>query len=231
MFANKLKQACVLLVLLGQTTVLAQSERYGGPAGGYYQPVPTWPVEMFHWQHHCSTALEGALRGWANLVQANGNYLISASQAAILAEQARWLSLDNRQRWVEYRQWLRTVNDTRRQNNIAQKRRVNDSRRNARYRVYRLSNQQLDHGTGYIAWPHVLQAREYRDMRMQLDRCFQQCARYGRSNADAEFEINECVAGLQQRLQGRRHKLERDEYVAAQKFLLGLKYHSQLVRG
>lgn len=66
-----------------------------------FTPTPSWPVEMFFNYHHASTAEEGAQRGRAQVIQAEANYLLNASQAGILNQQARSLALDNDQQWVE----------------------------------------------------------------------------------------------------------------------------------
>lgn len=227
MFASKLTLACILWVAVIQATALAQGERYSGPAGGYFPPVPPYPPDMFFTYHHASTAREGALRGMAALRYADGAYLVSASQAAILQEQARWLALDNQRRYIEYRIGLRLWREFERQAQSAKKRSRNEARRPAKLATYELSSQELDRATGQILWPVVLQSAAYDELRLQVDELFRYVVQYGVADEVTQREIRCCVEQLRRALRNNRRETNRSEYLAAQNFLCGLKYEGQ----
>ncbi len=228
MFACKLTHACVLWVAVLQATAVAQTERYSGPPGGHFPPVPPYPPDMFFTYDHASTAMEGALRGMAALRYADGSYLVNASQAAILREQARWLALDNKRRWVEYRIGLRIWREFERQARVTKKRIKNETNRAAKLAVYRLDSNELDRITGRISWPQLLQAAAYDDLRRKVDvLCRHKGAGYDLPAAVAKCEISECVERLRRALRADRSQLDKSEYLAAQNFLCGLKYEHQ----
>jgi hypothetical protein len=181
---------------------------------------------MFLRYHHASTAQEGALRGRAALRQADGNYLLSYSQAAILAEQHRWLALSNRQRWIEYRIGWRLWRDIEREARVAKKRHSNELLRPSKYAVYRLHSTQLDRATGQLTWPRALQAAEYNDLRQQLNSLFRYRVAYGSDESSIQNEIESCIARLRQDLRRSRGRLDGEQYFAAQRFLNGLLYES-----
>ena len=84
----------------------------------------------------------------------------------------------------------------------------------------------MDRETGRIEWPTVLQAAAFDDMRARLDGLFRARAAYSASDAATTAEIRACIWRLKTQLRGARSQLETTEYLAAQKFLSGLKYSS-----
>jgi hypothetical protein len=86
-----------VMMVLAASAAMAQSDyQYNDkPPGPFHQPVTPYPVEMGFSQDHSSTAAEGFQRGRAALIQAWGNFQLSASQAQILWEQARWMDREN----------------------------------------------------------------------------------------------------------------------------------------
>jgi hypothetical protein len=227
MVTKSIQHAFILLVLLGQSFAEAQSDRYEGPSGGFYPPVAPWPPEMFFRYHHASTALEGALRGMAALRHADGSYLMSASQAAILNEQARWLALDNRQRWIEFRIGLRHWREFDRQARVAKKRKANESRRQTRYAVYQLGSDQFDRISGQIYWPRMLRAAEYRLPRQRLNSLFRASAADVISATERRDETDRTIEDLRRALRSARLRFGRKEYDASNCFLNGLDYENE----
>lgn len=226
MFATKLHYGFLLLTLLSPASTLAQLCNYDEPPGGYHQPVSPLPPDFCFTYHHASTAAEGWLRGRAAVIHATGNYWLSVSQALICREQARWLALANRERWIEHCIQLRAFQEAERQRRIEQRRIANQARWLSKYKVYLLTPSQFDRATGEINWPAALQAAEYRGARERLAELFRQRAGYFDSPIGGDVELRQCVESLSRSLRRNIGTVDRTDYLTAQKFLCGLKYEN-----
>jgi len=231
-----------LVSLLTLSASIAQSpENYTSiGSGSIHQPVSPFPVEMGFSQHHSSTALEGALRGKAAVIQAWGNFELADSQAQILLEQARSLDRENdlaqtaalhaqQKMWRDNRIQARKTRDSR----VAEGRVILAARRATVYRdAYQLSPAELNAATGEISWPMTLRVARYEQDRARLDELFREHVSYGAPQDEMSREIARVVDRLTRTLQADIQFMPRDEYVAAQKFLKGLKYGAAaLVQG
>lgn len=218
-----MKTTCLFLTLvLVPAPAFAQSD-YGEsrPPGPFHQPVSPLPPELAFSYHHASTAAEGWLRGWAQVIHAVGNYWLSRSQSDILAEQSRWLNLTNNQRLVEFHDWKQA----RRTNRLEAKRAKNESKRAEKYRAaYELSVDELDRVSGAIAWPEALKGDRYAGPRRRLEVLFQSLVGYVGPRKNCASDIERATQRLTRELQRRRRELPQDDYLAAEKFLRGLKY-------
>jgi hypothetical protein len=189
--------------------------------------VPPLPPELGFSCHHASTALEGALRGAAQLKHATGNYWLALSQASICREEARWLALANRRRFVSDQISLREWRETDRQRRIAERRYANEAVRPAVYEVYRLKPSQLDRSTGAIAWPKVLLAPAYDEERNLLDALFRKEANVGLNFSGNAVGVARYVRRLSENLRRNRASMTRADYFAAEKFLCGVKHEAE----
>jgi hypothetical protein len=191
-----------------------------------YRPVSPLPPELGFCYDHASTALEGALRGQAQLTHAQGNYLLSLSQAQILSGVARSLQIENRGQWIDLRVANRNRLAAERQSSLAAQRAKNSALRHDRYRAaYRLSARQFDRTTGTIAWPALLLDEKYADVRTQIDELYRhQVAGF---LGERSVEIERTVERLQTAVRRDFRNLDREDYHAAQKFLRGLKYEPE----
>jgi hypothetical protein len=217
---------------IAATCVSQSPESYTAPVGPIYQPVSPYPVELGFTQHHASTAAEGFLRGKAAVIQALGTLELSQSQAAILRQQARALDRENdlqqtaalltqRKMWEDARYQARDERNARRLagQQLAAQRAVTVYRQ-----AYQLSASELDPITGEIFWPAVLQCEKFASQRAQLEQLIKQHFIYGQSQPETAAEIARTVDRCSQALRREIRWLPRDEYSAAQKFLMGLKY-------
>jgi hypothetical protein len=228
MSAKRFRIACILIVIVSQTTAaMAQSGDRDGWQTDFYQPVPPLPPELCFMYHHASTALEGALRGQAQSIHARGSYWLSIAQAMICREQARSLALGNQRRWIEYRITRRQWRELDRQLRITIQRKANDSRRPARTAVFRLEDSELNRFTGVIAWPIVLQAAEYNNESGRLSEIFRERAGYGELSPESSQQIARYTRTFSEKLLRNRSGMSRNDYLAAQKFLCGLKYEAE----
>jgi hypothetical protein len=183
--AKNLKLVCMVLIIVSHGSAgLAQNGEQERSYTDCYRPVPPLPPDLAFTNHHASTSLEGAIRGQAQLIRASGNFWLSLSQAMICHEQARAFVLDNKERWLEHsialRKWYEF--DHQRRNSI--QRQANDARRTDRNAIHRLTNDHLDRFTGAIAWPTILEAAVYNDLRERLNELFRARAKYGDTSGE-----------------------------------------------
>jgi hypothetical protein len=186
---------------------------------------------------HASTAAEGYLRGKATVIDSLGNFAVNSSQAAILSEQARSLNLDNNVKLTTTVQAQRKLIDDARfqvrkdfEVRAAEGRRVLADKRATVYRnIYELSTSELDLKTGAINWPTSLRTAKFDSSRNRLEELFREHVSYGGAHAETAREIARTVERLASSLRQDIRSLPREDYMAAQKFLLGLKYGAESV--
>lgn len=203
-----------------------------------YRPTPPWPPELGFSYDHASTVAEGWLRGMAAMIHARGNFWLSHAQATVMLEQAKWLKMANE---VEKVRSFGIKQELLRQHKIA-KRRAREvrsaegakklaERRQELYReVYQLSPNQLGRTTGVITWPEVLREEKFCQYRTQLERLFEHLVSEESSqNRGRRPAINSCVEHLRRELRREHREVEKEDYLAAQKFLISLNYEAEFM--
>jgi hypothetical protein len=195
------------------------------------QPVHyTTPFSYGH--YHASTAAEGYLRGKAAVIDAIGSFQINDAQAQILREHARALDRDNDLKQTEalHRQkkmWSDARVNARKDRLIraAEGQQLLSERRATVYgAAYRLSPAELNLQTGAISWPEALCDGKFQTNREQVDELFRELVGYGGAQPAKAVEVARSVDAFSKVLKSEIATMPRDEYLAAQKFLLGLKY-------
>jgi hypothetical protein len=217
--------------LIAAGTAVGQSS-YGVESGSTHYSQPYSYGYGSYGSYHASTAAEGFLRGRAAVIDALGNFEVNDAQAAILREQGRALDRENdlkqtqalhlqKKMWEDARFQARKDRDAR----IAEGRMVLAERRATIYReAYQLSSNELDIKTGKIAWPAVLQDSRFAANRARMEELFRQHVGYGVPRANMAGEIARSVDQWSRVLWSEVGSLSRENYLSAQKFLLGLKY-------
>jgi hypothetical protein len=219
-------------VLFAVTDAFGQSHvRYDG-AHVVTRHVHSYPVGFGFGRYHASTAAEGYLRGKAAVIEAAGNFEVLDAQAQILREQARALDRQNdlkqtaalhaqKKMWADARAQERREQELR----ATQGRELLAQRRATVYRqAYQLSADELNLITGEISWPDALRDARFESHRTRVEELFQRHVGYGRPQANTVQEISRAVDQLGRALRSASSSVAREEYVAAQKFLTGLKY-------
>jgi len=186
MSATKTTMLTLVALTLTATAVVAEDymageygHRYRAPyANGFYAP---------YGGYHASTALEGALRGKAAVIDAAGRFNRNTAEAAILAEQARTLQLENdEQEVVSYFNKKALNRDAREAASLPTPSVEDVLRYNQTRNPNRLSTYQLDPVSGAIHWPEVLRlpefaaGREALQQRIRRSWTFERQRRYGR---------------------------------------------------
>src|SRR5262245_5587458 len=220
-----------VLALVAAHRVAAQSGDYGSMTGGpsSYSPYMGSYSAPYGFS---STALEGALRGKAAVIDALGNFDVNEGQAAILREHARALDRDNdvqqtvalfaqQALWQQARDSARQARAVR---DAEGKLKFAELRSTVYKRAYSLSATELNPRTGEIYWPAALQALKFETGRRCVERLYPTLASYPDPQPELVEEIGRHVDALVRTLRTDMCNLPRDEYLAAHKFLRGLKY-------
>ena len=234
MFAKKFQGACVVLALLHQTSA-ALAQNNGSDYGWrerFYQPVAPLPPDLGFTYHHASTAGEGWQRGRAAVIHARGNYWLSVSQAAIQFEVARSLDQYNHRQWIAFCVANRERLKADRHESTEATRLRNEAQHSEKFEAaYRLAPEQLDRTSGEIAWPEVLKADAYGNLRQPLDDLFREQGHYAGKGDGRAANIVKCVESLRRAVRRDLGTFSRADYATAQRFLCGLKYEAEVPLG
>lgn len=234
-FAPAVFTTLAFLAMSSSLQAEAPEDYHHTPPGPFHQPVSPFPVELGLTQHHSSTAAEGFLRGKAAVIQARGNFRLSEAQAQILRQQARWLDRENdllqtqallaqKKVWADARTAEQKEQEARR----LEGQQLLATRQATLYRqVYQLSTEEFDSITAAINWPAVLQNEYFDRERQRVTELVKQQFAYGDPKPEMTTQINRAVEQLASSLRGVIREVPRDEYLAAQKFLTGLRYTTE----
>jgi hypothetical protein len=221
------------IVLVAASVTIAQSDpteslSFRGP---FYQPVSPTPVEMGFTQDHSSTYAEGAQRGRAAVIQALGNYQLSTSQASVIREQARALDRENclkqtqallaqKEMWSNAQIQSREQQATR----IAEgKKKIAEQEANTLREIYQPAPTEFDAKTGAITWPTVLRDDKYQSVRTRVEELVRVQVGYGDPQPGTAKEIARNIDSMRRTLARDVDNIPKDDYLAASKFLVGLK--------
>ncbi len=168
-----------------------------------------------------STAQEGADRGLAAVVQAQGHAELMKSEAAKNWEEAKTLEIQNRLRWTETYFEMRQVNRDKRAEEagprVTQEQAIRLAKMSA---TPRLRSTQLDPVTGHIEYPLILTQDIYKQYRDRLDTLFAQRAASGGSIRYDDFKaIQNTVSQFVELLQQHVSEYAAGDYGQARNFL------------
>ena len=197
---------CLVLTVIVLSTVVGQGQ-YWNYGGG-----------------HASTAAEGYANGLGNVVRSQGIYNQLTAQAAISAEQARQLQLDNKlkatQTFFEMRRMNREYTAAERGDNRTNKYTSPPPRR-------RLSVSQLDPVTGQITWMPVLMDQAFAPYRDELQSLFTLRAQH--QGGDVTFtQVRRVTDAMNAELKKQINYLQPQDYINARRFIDTLADESRL---
>ncbi len=221
-----------LLVAAGNGFAQTPTDYSNTPPGPFHHPVAPLPLEQGFTQDHASTAAEGFLRGKAQVIQARGNFLLSESQSRILRQQARWLDRENDLKQTQAlltqkKMWsdARTQEQKDRQTRSNEGQQLLAARQASVYRqAYQLSARDLDPISGALNWPAILQTEQLGEQCDRIGELVREQIAYGDPQPATAREIARAVDLCSRTLRSAMNTMPREEYLAAQKFLVGIKY-------
>jgi hypothetical protein len=211
----------VLLIWLGLAALAGPSSVFAQPPGAAYGG--------YGWGGGWGggTAAGNYQMGAADLTRAAGMYNLTTAMAAISAEQAQSMDIQNRLKATESYFEMRKMNQSYRAAESAA--RNHNTEGSFRYghaaMVKRLTIAKLDPITGKLDWPKILLRDKYAKYRQTLDRLFaQRAAAPGGLSGDAYQEaVNTCMA-LQDLLKQDLPEYQPNDWVQAKNFIDSLAY-------
>ena len=178
---------------------------------------------------HASTAAEGYANGMSNIIQSAGSFNLQTSQAAINAEQARSMNLDNRLKGTQTYFEMRRVNTDARKAEQSPGMSTEDSWRYAQmYVPKRPSPAQLDPVSGKIYWPMMLRDPRYDDYRSKIDQLFMQReVAHGGIGYEMYTQIVQVTNSLLDTLKKNIDLYNNGDYVRLKNFVESLAYEAK----
>jgi hypothetical protein len=171
-------------------------------------------------------------RSLGDVIRAQGEYNYLSSQAAIFANQARAMALQNA------RDYVQTYFDLRRANRMyrAYERGPRPSPEAwIRYaqadKPHRLSPGELDAVTGVISWPILLQTDSFARYRTELEAIFSNRAELGAINTWGYLKIDQTAQAMLEELKTQVASVPPDEYIRAKRFIEGLAFEAKYPAG
>ncbi len=205
---NRFPRWAVAWAIVVSLTAGLCEAKWGGGYGG-------WGM---NWS---STAQEGADRGLATVVRAQGYANLQNSEAAKNWEEAKTLEMQNKLRWSETYFEMRQVNRDNRSAEAGPRVTQDQAIRLAKMAAPpRLQSTQLDPVTGHIEYPLILTSDIYKQYRDRLDSLFSQRAASGGSIRYDDFKaIETTISQFIEVLQKHVSEYAAGDYGRARNFL------------
>ena len=181
------------------------------------------------WGGHASTAAEGSLNGIGNVIQSAGSYNLQTSQAAINAEQARTMNINNRLLGTQTYFEMRKVNQAATKAEQLPGLTTEDTWRIAQSNMpKRMTQMQLDPVTGRIYWPLELQAPQFEQYRKSLDKLFvQRETSHGGIGYETFTQIQDITNSMLADLDKNIAKFSTGDYVKMKNFIESLQFEAR----
>ena len=174
---------------------------WGGYYGGGYSPV------------------EGAQRGYADVIRSRGMAAEDYSRARINNEEARSKYLDNKLKWTEIYWQRKRLGEAELAKDYAKDRarRENWMEATRGRKPETLPASQFDPNSGGLDWPEQLQEPVYAEQRQKIEEELELQASTGTSSN--AHEIRNAAREMQAILKGRIRDMTPNDYIACRKFL------------
>jgi hypothetical protein len=200
----------LLLIIVCEAADVRGQVYYGG-----YRPYGYGAWGGAYPGYYGGTVAGSAAAGMGAMIQAQGAYNQMTAQAAISAEQARSLALDNKLKSAQTYYQLQRLN---------QENRAEQERQRLAARVDytppprpRLSSEQLDPVTGAIAWPATLTGADFLPERTKLDELF--AARARNPALASASQVTADVLAMRNKLDAKFESVAQGDFFAARHFL------------
>ncbi|MDP6444628.1 MAG: hypothetical protein QGG36_28735 [Pirellulaceae bacterium] len=202
----------LIVVALTATSSFAQTNRY-------FAPAPLRSPALY--QHHASTYEEGVLRGAADAIRASGEYQYNASLSRVYNQEAISRYLDNEVKKTTTYFEKRRINRMARAQENGPKPSQEKLNQFARSRAPKaLTDVQYTPELGRVAWPSGLNSPQFEAHRAAIDSLV---AKRAPNNTQVDQAIQQVAADMAGVLKSEIRSMSPSEYVAAKKFLTGLK--------
>jgi len=219
------------VAILSAATLMMTGNAVAQPPQPYFPPgYGGWGGGYGGWNYggYASTPAEGYARGMADIVRAQGQYNLLTSAAMINVEQARKQYIENRMDWTNTYFEMRRMNKEYRDAERGPRPTQEDWIRYARDGAPdELSPSQLDPLTGKVAWPRVLLADKYAELRNQIDSNLAARATTGQLATEEYLKTLDDINALSAALEMDIRDYPPKDYLYAKKFLGSLSFALQ----
>lgn len=171
-----------------------------------------------------ATPYSAAVRSQAQMTMAQGAAAENYAKAAVSAEQARSLYLENQARFIQLRRANRDAKDTRLEQEKEQRKATSSLRPAPKplTQIYpRLSSDQIDPLTGAIHWPECLMDKDYESDKKTVEDALKTQAEYGANDRTTKI-ISDASHKMMRLLSGHYGSLGPEEYAPCKRFLNSL---------
>ena len=178
--------------------------------------------------HHAATAAESFARGQAELTRARGQYNRMTAEARVLVADAQQHEIENRQHRINGYYSMRERN---RQEQAAKRGPRSTSEQLGRIaaasKPANLSPAELDRATGEIAWPSILQTREYDMFRADVEELAARWVKTQSLGADELEQTQRVTKEMLAQLKTQVREIPSYRYTATRRFVESLGYQLQ----
>jgi hypothetical protein len=221
------------LLLAGTENLSAQNYNQSGSAAGNSVIAPP-PISNSNYSGYGSygsnpgTAAGSYLYGLGDVVRAQGEYNLNSSAAAVNLTEARRRELDNWKNYVDAYYYTRRVYQNELAEKTAKDRKYNEEwvRNHASMKPQRLQATELDPLTGKIQWPVVLRTGGYEDQCAQLQKLFQERAKYGALSYESYQKVTKLTNAILADLRTNIRNYSSNDWLAAKDYLEKLAYEA-----
>lgn len=195
------------------------------------EPAIAYPSSNFNWLRHSSTAQEGALRGAAAFVEAQGQANYMNSLGALNYQEAYRRAIENsvnrleayyvrKDLWHDHQEkYRRRPLDEEGYNKLAASRTPN-----------RLTADQYDTETGELRWPYPLDAKAFTEAREAVEKRLAERSVDNAGWGSRHYEqLRRDVEAMREILSSGRTVLAPDQYVRADSFLDSVLWEGRFV--
>lgn len=213
---RKLWLGLLTLLAFGWIAESAMAQFWYRPPVYPYGPYPNYGSAYYGGGY---SPVEGAQRGFADVIRSSGEAAESFSRARINNEEARSRYLDNKLKWTEVYWQRKRLGEAELAKDHAKDRERRDNwlEYKRRRQPDTLTTSQFDPQTGQIEWPAVLQGELFAEYRERIETELQQQATSGADSNSAN--VRNLARQMQGLLKDQIHDLPANDYIAARNFL------------
>jgi hypothetical protein len=188
-------------------------------------PVQPAPWVYVGGLHHASTAAESYARGYADLVQAQGQYDLLASHAMINLAEARRLETENRVARTEAYFRMREINRSHRNGDpaVRSSQYTLTSHNRVTHHGKESGPQPFDPREGRVAWPKVLKDDVFKSYRAEVEQIVRKQAGVVAVSESDRSTLVEASQNIVSELRNRIREYSPQDYVDAKRFLATLR--------
>ncbi len=211
------------LTLLAASTADAQVYHRSYASFPGYPAAPVYVANA----HHASTAAESYAHGYADVIRAQGEYSVLASQSLMNLAEARRREVENRVAETEAYFRMREINRRHRYGDRATSSSEHCVGRQTRaaQTASQTKPGQFTMRDGHLVWPKALQDDAFESHRAEIEKIFESRASFGTVSESGRSRLTQASRAMESELRGRVWEYSPGDYMAAKRFLATMRFH------